>query len=404
MSELIKISTRNILRNWRRSVLTILTTFLAAMLLIISNSYTKGMFNNILDENTRLSGHLRITGQDYDIKKRLLSLDCHVPNYREWKKALLENKKVAQVVGRIKYGALIFKGEEHKEGAGYGIEEDDFAILALNEALLSGRLPEMDKEELILGKDLAADLALTLGDEVTVLTRTLYNSTWALNFQVVGIFDLKNSSMNKVFIAPITVGQALLDMEDSVTELLVFCKQRKESELLLPDLQRMLYEQGLIIRKWDEIGFAPVFINVVTLVMGIIEIIFLLLAALGIINTMLMAVYERKAEIGLLKSLGMKQGEILLIFTIEGFFLGLCGTILGLLLGGGGVYLLATKGVDLGTMAEDMPIMVSSVIYGSYNWSIFVRSVVLCLSTTVVASFIPALNAVRLQVSDAIRQ
>ena len=53
-------------------------------------------------------------------------------------------------------------------------------------------------------------------------------------------------------------------------------------------------------------------------------------------------------------------------------------TILGLLLGGGGVYLFATKSVDLGTMAEDMPIMVSSVIYGSYDWSIFVRSVVLC--------------------------
>ncbi len=407
MSDLFKIAFRNIFRNLRRSVLTIIISFLGVFVLMMSSSFLGGMFNNLLSESIKTTGHVRITSADYETKERMMSLTGNVTDFEQQKKDVSKVPGVVTVVGRLRFPSLVYQasGEENKEGLGYGIEAEDLKNLNFKNYIYDGRLlkPEA-RDEIMVGRKLAESLSLKTGDEVTLLSRTLYNSTYALNYRVVGLFDMQNGKLNKTFYISLASAQELLDMTDRVSEILVYGESGDKAPALLERLKKIPGSKELLLKRWDEIGFAPVFTGIVTVVSTIMQLVFIFLAALGIANTMMMAVFERKGEIGLLKSMGMHEQEITALFTIEGFFLGFIGTVLGLAGGGLVAFWLSKYGINLGSSLEGMPIVVANMIYGTFNIGIFLKALILGLAAAILASLLPALNGVRLKPTEALRK
>lgn len=407
MGDLLKIAFRNIFRNLRRSLLTIIISFLGVFVLMASSSFLGGMFNNLLGESIKTTGHIRITSADYEVKERMMSLTGNIPDFAERKKDITKVPGVATVVGRLRFPSLVYQanGEENKEGLGYGIEATDLKNLNFKNYTYQGRLLNPDaKDEIMVGRQLADSLNLKTGDEVTLLSRTLYNSTYALNYRVVGLFDMQNGKLNKTFYISLASAQDLLDMAGRVSEILVYGRSSDKAAALLERLEKTPGFKELLLKRWDQIGFAPVFMGIVKVVSTIMQLVFIFLAALGIANTMMMAVFERKGEIGLLKSLGMHEPEITTLFTFEGFFLGFIGTLLGL--GGGGLvaYLLSKYGINLGSSLEGVPMVVANVIYGTFDLGIFLKALILGLTAAFLASLLPALNGVRLNPTEALRK
>jgi putative ABC transport system permease protein len=406
MSDLLKIAFRNIFRNSRRSLLTVIISFLGIFILMLSSSFLGGLFDGILGESIKSTGHVRITSPDYDIKERMMSLTGNVPDFKRIKQEILKVNGVTIAAGRLKFPCLMYKGDEYKEGLGFGIENEDLKNLNFKNYTYQGRLLNPgNKNEIVIGRDLAQSLHLKIDDEVTILSRTLYNSTYALNYRVIGLFDMQNGRLNKGFYISLASAQELLDMADRVTEILVFGKTSAQAGTLISQFRNISGFKELQLKPWNQIGFAPIFTGIVTIVSTILQLIFVILAGLGIANTMMMAVFERKGEIGLLKSMGMHDNEITALFTIEGFILGFIGTALGLLCGGTGAYLLSKYGINLGGSLAGLPMMiVTQMIYGVFNLGIFLKSIVLGLAAAVLASLIPALNGVRLKPTEALRK
>ncbi|HEX3047683.1 MAG TPA: FtsX-like permease family protein [Bacillota bacterium] len=410
MSELVKIAFRNLFRNLKRSLLTIFISMLAVACLVFGNSFLGGMFDNILSESIKFSGHIRLASLDYDIKERLMSLTGNVPEYEALKASLLNHpqirQKVETITGRLKFGAVIFKGEDiSKEGLGYGIEAPDVTVLDFKNITYQGRIIDFKaKDEIMIGRQLADSLSLNLGDEVTILARTVYNSPYALNFRVVGFFDMQNSQLNKTFYISLSKAQYLLDMEGRVSEVLIFGKTIDNTDKIMKDLKSLKETKDYQLKTWGELGMGPVFRVIVMIVSLVIRGIFLVLAGLGIANTMLMAIMERRSEIGLLKSMGMREEEIVALFTFEGVFLGLLGTILGLVVGGSCAHYIATEGIKIGSSLEGIPFTIRNVIYGQFNVTIFITAGLLGLGAAFLSSLLPSKNGAKLNPTEALRK
>ncbi|MCL6591701.1 MAG: FtsX-like permease family protein [Firmicutes bacterium] len=410
MGKIMEIAFRNLFRNSKRSLLTVFITMLAVTCLVYGNSYLDGMFNNILSESIKFSGHVRLASLDYDIKERLMSLSGNVPEYDTLKASILKYRqlrsKIKTITGRLKFGAVIFKGQDiSKEGLGYGIEPPDITILNFKNITYQGRIIDFNaRDEIMVGRQMADSLNLDVGDEVALLSRTLYNSPYVLNFRVVGLFDMQNSQLNKTFYISLANAQYLLDMEGRVSEVLIFGKTIDNTDSIMKDLKKIKETDGYQLKTWGEIGMGPVFRVIIMIVSLIIRGIFLVLAGLGIANTMLMAILERRNEIGLLKSMGMREKEITALFTFEGVFLGLVGTLLGLAAGAWGAYQLATAGLKIGSSLEGIPFTISNVIYGTYNAQIFINASLLGLGAAFVSSLLPSISGAKLNPTEALRK
>lgn len=404
MEELIKIAFRNIFRNSRRSLLTAFIIVMSVMMLLIGNSYLNGFGKSVIDEGIKYTGHVRFTAHDYESKENSMALTSNVADYRAVKAELQKKPSVKVVAGRISFGALLYKGDESTECFGNGIEQADEFILDFKHAIYAGRnLNYTTENEIVVGYDLVKVLNLTLGDEVTVLVRTLNNSTYALNYRIVGFFNMQNGMYNKSFYITLPAAQYLLDMEDRVTQVALFGESPKDTVKIMSDLIGDVHSDGYLVKRWEEIGLNPILAGTLNIISNIVKLVLIVLAALGIANTMMMAVYERKMEIGILKSMGLSDNKIILLFIMEGGFLGLAGAIFGLLCGGTGAYYMATHGVDFSSFIEGLPGVINNIVYGDFSADIFIQSFILGILSAVVASYLSARSIVRLGTSEALR-
>lgn len=409
MKRLVNIAFRNLFRNQRRSILTVFICALAVLMMMVSNSFLEGLSENLLNESIKYSGHVRITSPNYEIEERTMALSENIDQYDSVAKAIAKLKNeggpVTTYYGKLRFGTVVYKGDTSRECVGTGVEKAELDRLGVKKRVYRGRILDLDqKDEILVGKELAKTLKLAIGDQVTLLTRTLNGSNGALNFKVVGFYDLENELLNKLFYISLPAAQNLLDMDGRVTELLVFTTNTKETGTLMAQLSGLKQTKPLLLRRWDQIGMGPMFMMSFNMILGAIQLIFIILAGLGIINTMLMTVFERRGEIGVLKALGMYDREIMALFTLEGGLLGVFGSILGLIVGGL-VTFGFSKGITLvGSNANQLSNMISNVVYGSFNIGLFIKGLTLGIVTATGASFLPVRSGVRLKPTEALRQ
>jgi putative ABC transport system permease protein len=130
----------------------------------------------------------------------------------------------------------------------------------------------------------------------------------------------------------------------------------------------------------------------------------LLIAVVGIVNTILLSSLERTKEIGMMKALGLREREIIFTFMIEAAGIGLIGGLIGCLLGGGVNIYLTSQGVDLTTMVGglgDWGLPIMGKLYGVWNFPSYIFVVVFGVISSLAASYLPARWAARKDPVDA---
>ncbi|KPK89781.1 hypothetical protein AMJ80_09300 [bacterium SM23_31] len=328
--------------------------------------YFKGVVGGIINDSIKISGHLSIRHPEYNMKERMLSLSVPVEDYTRIKKIVESNPEIAVAAGRIKFGGLIDFHENNEPGLGMAFETElEQGILQLEQLIVEGRDFSGNSHETVIGVELASKLNIQTGDTITVITRTAYNSLSADNLIVVGIIDLLSSVLNRLFYLPLQTAQSLLDMEDQVTEIVVFLHDinddnRVKNELLKNPEIGNKYS----VSTWLDIGFLKYYLPMVKAAYVILIFLFGIIVAFGIINTMLMAVFERTREIGVMTAFGMKQRNVLIVFLFEALIIGCFGGVLGILIGGYWAHYLETTGITIGKMAEGFSMPIRQTIYG----------------------------------------
>jgi putative ABC transport system permease protein len=401
--QLLKLAYRNFFRNTRRSIISGISVALAVTAIIFVRSYLGGFFENITDNVVKLiSGHIRITTKEYERRERMLPLAESIVLSTAFYQALPE-EEITLTSPRIKFGVILGEEELSVPALGYAIDpEAEREIGGLQKRMVAGSYIQSGEKSAILGKDLAERLQVAVGDTLTIITRTAYDSPTGLNLLVKGTFRTGIGGMDRsLFYIPLDIGQAMLDLEGRATELAIIVKnpdnavQIAESIKLGQDYSVVPFQHNPILR----------YLNIATVIYSIFYLIVLLVACSAIANTMLMIVFERTKEIGMMKALGLSNLSIAGLLTIEAGIIGVIGSALGAIFGAIFSYWLKYQGIDISMMSSttssDMPF--GPIIYAAPTPFIIITAFILGLIVTIIVALLPISRATKINPAQALK-
>jgi len=331
----LRLAWRNIWRHRRRTIIIVTAMGLGLSLMMMYDGLVDG-FNQAIYGNAIkvLGGNLQVHAEGYGTaagQKPLLPLadDGRVVE------VMKAQPGVVAAVRRINTGGLA----SSREGAfAVGItaiepEGEQEVNLALQNIAAGRALASDDGDEVLIGRGLAEAMAVDVGDRITLTGRATHEQMRRRPMTVVGIYDLGMPDIEKLTVyVSLAEAQTLYDLAGQSTEVAVFLDRIGGERDLIAALAPMLpgYEIASFEDSYPELQYA---LASKGQIMDIFSVIILGIAGIGILNLLLMAVYERTREIGVLGAMGLKPRQISLLFILEGTFIGLVGVGVGIVLG-----------------------------------------------------------------------
>jgi ABC-type lipoprotein release transport system permease subunit len=405
LSVLWVIAYRDLARNWRRSLFTLIAVALGLALLIIANCFVAGTYDDVLENAIRLqTGHLQLRASSYEEEK----LSLRSPDLLDNTEALVANATALSEVKAatpVLWGAVMLHAGNESAGLRLsGIETGAAFYAPVRESLVAGEfLTPDDRDGIVIGKRLADSLGIGVGRKVSL---TIINADGQADegiFTIRGIFStgIVSYDESSVFM-PLAKAQAFARSRGRASAIVMTLQRQEDAEAVATTLQ----SPGITAQTWRDMNR----MTLQTVETGkqfylILDAIVMLIVAVLLANTLLMAVFERVQEMGLLAALGMKGRQIMLMILLEASALGLVGILLGIVLGSMGVAYLATVGISLGEAAAAT---VQNMALGTTMYARFVPGTVAALSVAALvvielASLYPAWFAARLEPVEALR-
>ena len=395
----LKMAWRNMWRNWRRTTIALIAIVLGLILLLAMDGLIKGSDQAIFGNSVRLyGGNIQIHGPGYLEKSKRMPL-IPVDNVDEVLQVVRAQPQVKSASKRINTGGMISSREGAYSVAITAIEPDQEVAQSLQaENIIEGRflLPE-DGDAVLIGKGLAESLAVTVGDRVTLLGRSTHEMMRQRTMTIVGIFDLGMPEAEKgmTFIT-LPEAQTLYNLRGQATEITIVLEDMEQEAAVLSALKASL--SGYEIDGWDTLR--PEMretMDTKAAVTTAFSFIVLLIASIGILNLMLMAVFERTREMGVLASLGMKGWQIMTLFLLEGTLIGVVGAVIGCVIAMIVITLLGQGGIDMSFVSGtgDMGALLGDRLYPSLTWVEAARQGVAVAVIAALATLYPAWQAAR---------
>ena len=421
VSYLVKMAWRNLGRHRGRTMLSLLAIVMGVFVVVIAKGVIDGMVGSWLTYSINLdSGHVRIVQPEYRLKERVLSLSYPVGNDETPADEIIDKIRslpgVRVAAGRIRFGMMLTAQETQEAVVGIGVDfaQEERAIRlsqfvrghsATGDASDdAGRLPEPGTRQILLGRDLMAKLGVEVGDRVNALFSTSFGSLRIATFRVSGKMasGLRMLDESTAYI-PLDVAMRLLDMDGSVTEIVVFGKSAGLASKLQAQIGRAL--RGLAVVPWNEHNELIGFLSKAEAIYTVIYVFLVILASFVVFNTQLMVVSERTHEIGMLSALGLSPESVRRLFTIEGAILAVTGSAGGALLGGVFNLWFGRVGIDLTgiTQAMSSEMLLTPRLYPVADYRVLLYSFVLGMAVTMTAVYIPARAAGALEPTQALR-
>lgn len=400
------IACRDLGRNKRRSILTLLGVALGMAVLIFTIGLDEGTTDGALRNSIRLqTGHMQIRAASNETEKISLAWEDLLDNPQ----AIIgkvETIKGVRVATPILWASGILSTRDDSIGVRvFGIDPPSEASAPFHEGITAGEfLNPDDRDSILIGERLANSLELGVGDKVSVLISTADEQPDEAAFTIRGLFATGVPSYDETTILlPLSKAQTFTRAGDRASAIFILLNRREDADAIALALQT----PGFAIFTWRDLN--QVLMQSMAQSGGMMDMmifIVLAMAAVVIANTLLMAVFERKREIGILGAMGMKKWQILVKFLLEAATLGVAGTVMGILLGGLVVTYLSIVGWNIGEAAASAGAAMAygTTIYAKFPVNNMISLSVTELFITLLASLYPAWLAARLEPVEAIRE
>lgn len=333
----LKLAILNLLRNRRRSLLTVAIIVIVVMALMTSGGFGLFTYHSLKESAARDAGHLTFTKSGYFNSVEDYPLQNGLDNAEELRKRLLRDGAVKAVQPRIQLQGLISSGDKSKIFLGQGILPSEFRVkgpfLNITEGSALSESENPAEPQIMLGKDLARSLDVKPSDYVTLMSTTVNGALNALDFQVKGIFGSGVPDLDKrqIFIT-IKSAQFILD-SDRVSLVSVYGYNLEDTETLKERLGGLMPE--LEITTWEDRAFFYKGVKgLYDRIFSLMGVIMSMVIFVSLFNTLAMSVTERTREVGTLSALGTSRSELLLGFMLEALVLAVIGSIIGIILAG----------------------------------------------------------------------
>ncbi len=418
MKFLVKIAFKNLFRHKLRTFVSIIAIAFAVMIVVFARGYIVGMIDSVFADHIQYnSGHIKIIEQKYQQQERLLPLNHPVDGFNgqglnEMINSLQGIDMVEMVIPRLKYGAMVSTGNELVTMSGWGVDPaKEVQFTDVEKHLVEGRMVQTGQLEVVMGTALLEKIGRQVGDKVTILSNTAFNSLSGVTFKIVGSLESGIKMLDEiVFYLPLDQAQRILYMEGQATELLLVTQDRRLVNEVLPEVKGLLADKGAADRylalDYKETSDLLPWMELAKLIYNEIYIFLVLLASIVVINTMIMIVKERTKEIGMMAALGLEGKNILQLFLIEGGIMGITGSLIGALLGSIINGYLSVTGIDFtsATAGFSSDIVFKSIIYPASSTGNTIFAFVLGVVIVTIACIIPARRAAKLEPTEAMRE
>ena len=401
-----KIAFRNLGRNRRRSGLTLVAVALGMGLLVVLSGLVEGEIDLALMNSIRLkTGHLQLREESYEEEELSLQWEdlLEQPADLAARAAALEEVRAATPV--LWANGILGTADDSVNVRVVGIDPGSDAHTPFRDGLVAGRfLSPDDRSSVLIGRRLADSLELGVGSDVSLLVSTANQQPDEAVFTVGGLYDTGVPVYDgTTVLLPLDKAQAFTRTEDRASAVWILLHSREDAEAVAEVLQGPEYD----LRTWQELNSALLdAVEQSTGIMVLMYAVMLAVVAVIVANTLLMSVFERTQEMGILAALGMKGRQLVMMFLLEAGILGAMGVALGLVLGGLGVLYLATEGLHLGDMATAVAyseMAIPSTIYAEFAVQETLTLAIASLVITILASLYPAWVGARMEPAEALR-
>lgn len=372
---------KGLFRDKNRSLLPVIVVTAGVALTVLMHCYFTGIMGETIEFTAKYSsGHVKIMTRAYAENKNQVPNDLALLGVSELMNNLHKDYPKMEFVERINFGGLLDspdeKGETKKQGVVSGIAVDlisedtkEIERLNLEAALRKGHFPEKP-DEVLISNEFAAKLEVGPGDQVTLITSTMYGGMSIQNFTVAGTIEFGVTFMDRSgMVAEITGIQNALDMYDACGEILGFLDSPNYN-----DLEAMEVENTFNAKYSDpDDEFSPVmtrlknesmmagYFDFVDSFVAIIIGVFILAMSIVLWNTGLIGGLRRYGEIGVRLAIGENKSHIYRSMIYEAILVGLIGSFFGTLIGLGFSYWLQEAGINIGNMMKNSKMMMPSI-------------------------------------------
>lgn len=407
MMMLIKIAWRNIWRNPTRSLVVIFSLVIGIWATVFILAVSDSLHAESLKEGIEYKyGHLQIHSTAF---KKRQELGNTIPGALEILEEIQKDPDVKAATARVLTAGMI-------ASAGYSSNVEIRAVMPdeeekttlLKTRLTGGEYLDIDKRSpVVIGEKLAEKLKVGIGKKVVLTFESPSADLVSTTFRVAGTFTAtqvrEEETMVFVRLDDLT---RLADMSGQANEIVAKLHDPGKLNAYIAGLKNRLANTDLAIENWQQAAPDMAMVSDMIYQMDIIvTTIVLIVLAFGIVNTMLMVVLERFKELGILMAVGMNKLRVFSMILFETTFLSLAGGAGGMLLGFLTIKLVYRTGINLSLFSEGLSGWgFQEVVHPELGFRVYGIITVAVILTAVLASFYPALRALSLNPSEAIRK
>lgn len=419
----LKIAIRNVFRNKRRTLITLITMSIGFMFFIFFDSLFLGVDKMLIESLIKYSdSSIVIYSKEYDKNKKSFPLDKPIKEPQKVLDFVKQIPEVKAITPRTQFLAELVYSGKSKYIVVTAVEPiSDKKVFEFENSIKEGRYFSTEDYEALIGYELAKELNIKVADTITIITKTKHDTYNALDFTIVGLLYTTLPTINETSVI-ITYNSAneLLDVQNIYNSLHIKINWQKTEDIKkytqkVKKISQKLSEylgNAYKIYSFNELNKDFILLMKQKRISSfIIVFMLLLISAVGIVNTILMSVYERIKEIGILISMGLKPKQIRKLFLLEGSLVGIFGGIIGCLLGSFTNLILIKYGYNLesfysntaGIKGTDLGMPIWGTIYGVWNLKSFILCFCFGIMTSIIASYFPAKYASKLQITDCLK-
>jgi len=401
MIQLYKMAWRDLGRNRRRTFFSMLALAFGVALLIFMASFIAGEMRGALQTSIKLqTGHLQVRAASYNEDKTSLAWEDLIENPDALAAQIAARPEVQVATPRLYATGIVVTGDTSTGVRVIGIAPASAASAPFRDGMVSGDyLTADDRGGLLMGQTLAGKLRLAPGDTINLLVNTSNGDVDQQSFVIRGTYSTGTPGYDESTIfLPLAKAQAIARAENHASVIFILLKDQDQTDALAAALQGPAYQVKTYIELNALLSEFERFANVY---MYMFYLIVLGITATVIINTLIMSVFERTREIGILAAMGMRGGRIMAMFFAESSLLAVGGIAMGIVLGS----LLSAYVQRYGFFIGDLGvtgILIGERIYTYLTLNDIVTLTIMAFVITLLAALYPAWLAAKMEPVEAL--
>lgn len=400
----------------RRSVELAIVVVIGGFVLTLLVGFMSGFYANYTDTMLETTAHGKFFGKGYYEKQEIAPLDYRINAFRRVKKEILEAYPSASLSASITAGAVVSFRDNSANmlvvGAEtYAVAGDSVDVFPsyrdYAKHVRAGRFFVSNADRgVMIGTRAASNLGCGVGDKVIVFTSDVYGSFNAAELEVIGIFRAGTRDKDtNICLVDLDSIRRLTGLDNAVTEIAAHTDDAAKAEALAAAVAPIVEKEGLEFLSWKELlGSYLYAMKIGDIFMYVIYAIFILVAAVGIMNTVLLSIFDRIRDIGTLRAMGFTKNGVTAMVLAEVAIVGLVGAVIGAAMGGAVVYYFSITGIPLAdsTMELMESFFTADALYPVFAFKYLVLPFLAAAIIPVAASIYPILIMRRMKVREAL--